>query len=181
MQTQLLQTNCSRYSSSLKNMQLIRCPLDMYHRTQFAHTPYRTVHLQFRAKPQENFEELLYMNLGWIWRSGRHYEPNTRVSSISCLTHCITQTDPRVSTVIPRLTKRIRSGNTFVSRNVISHRLSGVSLLAVSNVNNTVGLVGLPYVMWSAHFFVTHVQTGKISSWNGPTVHVCCFVSARIH
>jgi len=31
-------------------------------------------------------------------------------------------------------------------------------------------------VMWSAHFFVTHIQTEKISSWNGPTVHVCCFM-----
>jgi hypothetical protein len=57
--------------------------------------------------------------------------------------------------------------------------LSGVSLLAVSNVNNLVGVVGLPYVMWSAHFFVTHIQTEKISSWNGPTVHVCCFMLAR--
>jgi len=37
--------------------------------------------------------------------------------------------------------------------------LSGVSLLAVSNVNNPLGLVLLPYVMWSAHFFVTHIQT----------------------
>jgi len=35
--------------------------------------------------------------------------------------------------------------------------------------------VCLPYVMWSAHFFVTHIQTEKISSWNGPTVHVCRF------
>jgi hypothetical protein len=69
------------------------------------------------------------------------------------------------STVIPRLTKIIRSGITFVSRNVM---LAGVSLLAVSNVNNPVGLVGLPYVMWSAHFLVTHIQTEKISSWNGP-------------
>jgi len=34
-------------------------------------------------------------------------------------------------------------------------------------------------VMWSAHFFVTHIQTEKISSWNGPTVHVCCFMLAR--
>jgi len=33
-------------------------------------------------------------------------------------------------------------------------------------------------VMWSAHFFVTHIQTEKISSWNGPTVHVCCFMLA---
>jgi len=57
--------------------------------------------------------------------------------------------------------------------------LSGVSLLAVSNVNNPVGLVCLPYVMWSAHFFVTHIQTEKISSWNGPTVHVCCFMLVR--
>ena len=57
--------------------------------------------------------------------------------------------------------------------------LSGVSLLAVSNVNNPVGLVGLPYVLWSAHFFVTYIQTEKISSWNGPTVHVCCFMLAR--
>ena len=80
------------------------------------------------------------------------------------------------TTVIPRLTKIIRSGIVFVSRKVM---LSGVSLLAVSNVNNPVGLVGLPYVRWSAHFFVTHIQTEKISSWNGPTVHVCCFMLAR--
>ena len=83
-----------------------------------------------------------------------------------------------LSTVIPRLTMIIRSGITFVSRNVM---LSGVSLLALSNVNNPVGLVGLPYVMWSAHFFVTHIQTEKISSWNGPTVHVCCFMLARAY
>ena len=75
-------------------------------------------------------------------------------------------------TVIPRLTKIIRSRITFVSRNVISHRY-------VSNVNNPVGLVGLPYVMWSAHFFVTHIQTEKISSWNSPIVHVYCFMLAR--
>jgi len=58
--------------------------------------------------------------------------------------------------------------------------LSGVSLLAVLNVNNPVGLVGLPYVMRSAHFFVTHIQTEKISAWNGPTIHVCCFMLARL-
>ena len=78
------------------------------------------------------------------------------------------------NTVIPRLTKIIRSGITFVSRN-----LRQLKLLAVSNENNPVGLVCLPYVMWSAHFFVTHIQTEKISSWNGPTVHVCCFMLAR--
>jgi len=32
---------------------------------------------------------------------------------------------------------------------------------------------------FSAHCFVTHVQTEKISSWNVPTVHVCCFILAR--
>jgi len=32
---------------------------------------------------------------------------------------------------------------------------------------------------WSAHFFVTHIQKEKISSWNGPTVHVCCFMLVR--
>jgi len=30
-----------------------------------------------------------------------------------------------------------------------------------SNVNNPVGLVALPYVMWSAHFFVTHTYRQK--------------------
>ena len=80
----------------------------------------------------------------------------------------------KVYTVIPRLTKIIRSGITFVSRN-----LRQPKLLAVSNVNNPAGLVCLPHVMWSAHFFVTHIQTEKISSWNGPTVHVWCFMLAR--
>ena len=28
-------------------------------------------------------------------------------------------------------------------------------------------------------FFITHIQTEKISSWNGPIVHVCCFMLAR--
>jgi hypothetical protein len=79
-------------------------------------------------------------------------------------------------TVITRLTKIIRSGITFVSRNVM---LSGVSLLAVSNVNNPLGLAGLPYVMWSARFFVAHIQAEKISSWNAPTVHFCCIILAR--
>jgi hypothetical protein len=75
--------------------------------------------------------------------------------------------------VIPRLTKIIRSGITFVSRNVSNFLLPlGLSLTFF-------WLVGLPYVMWSAHFFVTHIQTEKISSWNGPTVHFCCFMLAR--
>ena len=84
-----------------------------------------------------------------------------------------------VHTVIPRLTKIIRSGITFVSRNV---KLSGVSLLAVSNVNNPVGLVGLPYVMWSAHFFVTHIQTEKDKLLELPDPScLLLYVSARIH
>ena len=58
---------------------------------------------------------------------------------------CYRTCDDKTYIVIPRLTKTIRSGITFVSRNVI----------------------------------VTHIQTEKISSWNGPTVHVCCFMLAR--
>ena len=46
-------------------------------------------------------------------------------------------------TAIPRLTKIIRSGITFVSRNL--------------------------------HY----PKREKISSWNGPTVQVCCFMLAR--
>jgi len=69
--------------------------------------------------------------------------------------------------------------NIYPSSNPKQVIVSGVSLLAFSNVNNPVGLVGHPYVMCSAHFFVTHIQTEKISSWNGPTVHVCCFMLAR--
>jgi len=30
-----------------------------------------------------------------------------------------------------------------------------------SNLNNPVGLVGIPYVMWSVHFFVTHIYRRK--------------------
>ena len=100
-----------------------------------------------------------------------------RNSSVQCLCYQWCQiysfTRYNNSTVIPRLMKIIRSGITFVSRNVM---LSGVSHLAVSNVNNPAGLVSLPYVMWSAHFFVTHIQTENIRSWNCPTVHVCCFM-----
>jgi hypothetical protein len=70
--------------------------------------------------------------------------------------------------MIPRLTKIIRSRITFVSRNVISHRLSGVSLLAVSNVNNPLGLVVLPYVMRSAHFFCHTHADGKAPGMAGP-------------
>jgi hypothetical protein len=95
------------------------------------------------------------------------------VSSFLCHTHT-DRKDKFLEWLLLKTAEKI-----FVSRNVISHRLSGVSLLAVSNVNNPVGLLGLPYVMWPAHFFVTHIQTEKISSWNGPTVHVCCFMLAR--
>jgi len=65
--------------------------------------------------------------------------------------------------------------------------LSGVSLLAVLNVNNPVGLVGLPYVMWSAHFFITHIQTenntdgkDKLLEWPDRSC-LLLYVSTRIH
>jgi hypothetical protein len=59
--------------------------------------------------------------------------------------------------------------------------VSGVSLLAVSNVNNPVGLVGLPYVMWSAHFFVTYTDgKDKLLEWPDRSC-LLLYVSARIH
>ena len=59
--------------------------------------------------------------------------------------------------------------------------LSGVSLLAVSNVNNPVGLVGLPYVMWSAHFCHTHTDgKDKLLEWPDRSC-LLLYVSARIH
>jgi hypothetical protein len=38
---------------------------------------------------------------------------------------------------------------------------------------------GSPLCVWSAHFFVTHIQTEKISSWNDPTGNVFCFMLSR--
>jgi len=74
----------------------------------------------------------------------------------------------------------------FAGRNFILMKLNSASKSSskpggcpVSNVNNPVGLACLPYAMWSAHFFVIHIQTEKISSWNGPTVHICCFMLAE--
>jgi hypothetical protein len=60
--------------------------------------------------------------------------------------------------------------------------LSGVALLAVSNVNNPVGLVGLPYVMWSAHFFCHTHTDGKDKLLELPDRScLLLYVSARIH
>jgi len=60
--------------------------------------------------------------------------------------------------------------------------LSGVSLLAVSNVNSPVGLMDHPYVMWSAHFFVTHIEMEKIKLLEWPDRScLLLYVSARIH
>jgi hypothetical protein len=102
--------------------------------------------------------------------SGSHGFKSRSCNRIRCSS--VRKRKPGESTVIPRLTKIIRSGITFVSRNVSNFLLPlGLSL--------TFWLVGLPYVMWSAHLFVAHILTEKISSWNGPTVHVCCFISAR--
>jgi hypothetical protein len=138
------------------------------------------VRYPFSVEKGQNFEQDHYP---WI----RHYfdallvckfcwETEAFVITVSSrLMHLVWRT------VVPRLTKIIRSGITFVSRNVISHILSGVSLLAVSNVNNPVGLVGLPYVMWSAHFCHTHTD-GKDKLLECPD-HSCLllYVSARIH
>ena len=74
---------------------------------------------------------------------------------------------------------RIYSDTSANEDNSFRNHIHQPKLLAVSNVNNPVGLVCLPYMMWSAHFFVTHIQTEKISSWNGPTVHICCFMLAH--
>ena len=52
-----------------------------------------------------------------------------------------------------------------------------------SNVNNPVGLVGLPCAMWSDHFFVTHIQTdgkAKLMEWPDRSC-LLFYVSARIH
>ena len=77
-----------------------------------------------------------------------------------------------ISTVIPRLTKIIRSGITFVSRNVILYKLYKYIihfiLLNWKYVNNVFTII-LPNFQ----------SLFKVSSWNGPTVHVCCFMLAR--
>ena len=59
--------------------------------------------------------------------------------------------------------------------------LSGVSLLAVSKVNNPVGLVGLPCVMWSALLCHTHTDgKDKLLEWPDRSC-LLLYVSARIH
>ena len=62
---------------------------------------------------------------------------------------------------LPRRSKRWPSlpADIHLSSNPKQLMLSGVSLVTVSNVNKPIGLVGLPYVMWSVHFFVTHTHT----------------------
>jgi len=93
-------------------------------------------------------DEQQYLNLH-IWSPKRWVIIVQGYRVVSQKTCNISVQNCHCNTVIPRLTKIIRSGITFVRRN----------LLAISNINNPVGLVGLPYVMWSAHFFVTHIQT----------------------
>ena len=69
------------------------------------------------------------------------------------------------NTVIPRLTKIIRSGITFVSRNVISHQPSRVGGSPLCDVVSS---------------FLCHTHTdGKDKLLEWPTVHVCCFMLAR--
>ena len=75
----------------------------------------------------------------------------------------------------------LSSSDILPSSNPKQLMLSGVSLLAVSNVKDPVGLVGLPYVMWSAHFFVTHTD-GKDKLLECPDLSsLLLYVSARIH
>ena len=81
------------------------------------------------------------------------------------------------STVIPRLTKIIRSGITFVSRN-----LRWPKLLAVSNVNkpSRVGVSPLCDVVSS---FLCHTHTDgkdKLLEWLDRSC-LLLYVSARIH
>ena len=67
------------------------------------------------------------------------------------------------NTVIPRLTKIIRSGITFVSRNLRQPKRDFQQV----SIENRLIHSGC-YVMWSAHFFVTHIQTEKISFLEWP-------------
>jgi hypothetical protein len=78
------------------------------------------------------------------------------------------------NTVIPRLTKIIHSGITFVNRNVISR-----SRCLECKQPSRVG--GSPYVMWSAHFFVTHIDgKDKLLEWPDRSC-LLLYVSVRIH
>ena len=75
-------------------------------------------------------------------------------------------------TVIPRLTKIIRSGITFVSRNVILYKLCKYIIHFI--------LLNWKYVHNVFTILLPDLQSlFKVSSWNGPTVHVCCFMLAR--
>ena len=76
------------------------------------------------------------------------------------------------NTVIPRLTKIIRSGITFVSRNVILYKLYKYIIHFI--------LLNWKYVHKVFTILLPNFQRlFKVSSWNGPTVHVCCFMLAR--
>ena len=75
-------------------------------------------------------------------------------------------------TVIPRLTKISRSGITFVSRNVILYKLYKYIIHFI--------LLNWRYVHNVFTVLLPNFQSlFKVSSWNGPTVHVCCFMLAR--
>ena len=85
-------------------------------------------------------------------------------------------------TVILRLTKIIRSGITLVSRNVISRYVIRRLTSRYLEREQPSRVGGSPLCDVVSSFLChTHIdgQTEKISSWNGPTVHVCCFMLAR--
>jgi len=70
------------------------------------------------------------------------------------------------------------------SMQVSSSSVAGLCLFAkgeVKNLSNPVGLVCLPYVMWSAHFFDTHTDgKDKLLEWPDRS-YLLLYVSARIH
>ena len=75
-------------------------------------------------------------------------------------------------TVIPRLTKIIRSGITFISRNVILYKLYKYIIHFI--------LLNWKYVHNVFTILLPNFQSlFKVSSWNGLTVHVGCFMLAR--
>ena len=74
-------------------------------------------------------------------------------------------------TVIPRLTKIISSGITFVSRNIL-YKLYKYIIHFI--------LLNWKYVHNVFTILLPNFQSlFKVSSWNGPTVHVYCFMLAR--
>ena len=98
-----------------------------------------------------------------VCRSCKWDPPSIRFRLIDATKRC---------TVIPLLTKIIRSGITFVSRNVILYKLYKSIIHFI--------LLNWKYVHNVFTILLPNFQSlFKVSSWNGPTVHVCCFMLER--